>query len=600
MDSFLNCVVSNTALAGVLAFVAFGIQKCWRSPQLAHALWFLVLVKLVTPPVFYVALPDRFGLSASSVAAPRSSGHAESLRLSADAARALAPTVSPLQPAGYYGEPIEAAVDPPAGAAEMTATSPPSTGMFAISSLATLIAASWQGWLCATWAGGVILGVVILRRRLGRFRTLLIEAVDADIELVDDVRAFAKRLGLRSCPSIRVLDAHVPPLVCADWRSLTLLIPARLLRELDRDQLHAVLVHELAHIRRRDHLVRWIEIIVRGLFWWNPLVWWASRQLRQAEEECCDAWVLWALPESNRSYGKALLWTVEFLAERRTVSVVAGTAFSGSLFKRRIELIMNQKLNHRMSWSAFVAVIVLGMFVLPAAAQKRSDDGTATVHESTNDPKSTPSGGGETDRLKSAVENRDIEARIEHLERLVQELSETVKRPAADNNTRRQINKGERTIPREIDVWFTVGRQQQFMAPRPETEEDRLLKKTLVALEKQAWDAAGKGDSAVYEKLLADDYFGFYANSSGIARTEKATSIAAVKRRRYFDVTIRDADARRIGKDAAILTYIYSCKVEEAGQLQIYRDHQATQVWTQKNDGWVQSFSQDFVLPGGE
>ena len=72
----------------------------------------------------------------------------------------------------------------------------------------------------------------------------------------------------------------------------------------------------------------------------------------------------------------------------------------------------------------------------------------------------------------------------------------------------------------------------------PETEEDRQLKEILIALDKKHWDAAGKGDWAVYEKLLDDDYFGFYVNSSGFARANKATSVAAVKRRRYFRCTL--------------------------------------------------------------
>ena len=134
----------------------------------------------------------------------------------------------------------------------------------------------------------------------------------------------------------------------------------------------------------------------------------------------------------------------------------------------------------------------------------------------------------------------------------------------------------------------------------PETEEDRPLKEILIALDKKCWDAAGKGDWTVYEKLLDDDYFGSYVNSSGFARADKATNVAAVKRRRYFDAHIRDEVAKRIGKGAAILTYIYSCKVEEAGHVQTYRDHQATQVWTQRDGSWVLSFSQDFIFPGGE
>ncbi len=616
MDSFLNGVVSNTALAGALALVAFGVQRIGRSPQLAHALWFLVFVKLVTPPVFHFILPGRFGFSACCVAARGSSGDANGLRNSAFATRSPPMTTSPPGQARRDCQPIPAAVVSPPESGVITApsTSQATPGAVAGSSLATLLAARWQLWLCAVWAGGVIVGVTILFRRLGRFHTLLIEAVDADAELVDDVRAFATRLGMRSYPSIRVLDAHVPPLVCAGWRSLFLLVPARLLRELDREQLRAVLVHELAHIRRRDHLTRWFEIIVRGVFWWNPLAWWASRQLRQAEEECCDAWVVWALPDVQRSYGKALLWTVEFLAERRVVPVVAGTSFGGSHIKRRIETIMHQKPNRRMSWGAFITVIVLGATVLPVAAQKRDDGAKIPLQESISEPVPTPSVGVAAERPKPGLENRNLEARIEQLERVVRELSESAKRPAAEADTQRQINVGEPAVPRKIDA-PKVSRDAQVDAalrflndgiPRlsvvhaSETEEDRQLKKTLAALDKQAWDAAGSGDWTVYEKLLADDYLGFYANSSGVARTDKATDIAAVKRRRYFDVVIRDVDAQRIGKDAAILTYIYSCKVEEAGQRQTYRDHQSTQVWTQKNEAWVLSFAQDFILPGGE
>ena len=88
--------------------------------------------------------------------------------------------------------------------------------------------------------------------------------------------------------------------------------------------------------------------------------------------------------------------------------------------------------------------------------------------------------------------------------------------------------------------------------------------------------------------------------SSGSAGEYKATNVAAVKRRRYFDVHIRDEVAKRIGNGTVILTYIFSCKVEEAGRVQTYRDHQATRVWTQKDGSWVLSFSQDFILPGGE
>src|SRR5205085_5012588 len=83
---------------------------------------------------------------------------------------------------------------------------------------------------------------------------------------------------------------------------------------LDPPQQSALLVHELAHLYRRDHWVRWLEIIVTVLYWWHPAVWWARRELRDAEEQCCDAWVVWLMPGANRHYAAALLDTLEFVS----------------------------------------------------------------------------------------------------------------------------------------------------------------------------------------------------------------------------------------------------------------------------------------------
>ena len=74
-----------------------------------------------------------------------------------------------------------------------------------------------------------------------------------------------------------------------------------------------MLAHELAHVRRRDHWVRIFDVCVLSLYWWNPIAWLASRQLRRSEEECCDTLVVWALPNGRRIYGQTLLKAVEYL-----------------------------------------------------------------------------------------------------------------------------------------------------------------------------------------------------------------------------------------------------------------------------------------------
>jgi len=85
--------------------------------------------------------------------------------------------------------------------------------------------------------------------------------------------------------------------------SVVILLPRSLIETMDREQRQSILIHKFAHLRRHDHWVRWFEVIVLCVFWWNPIAWWASRMLREAAEECCDAWVVWALPQGRRAYG---------------------------------------------------------------------------------------------------------------------------------------------------------------------------------------------------------------------------------------------------------------------------------------------------------
>src|SRR5579872_5575767 len=163
MDGFLNLVVSNTALAGGLALAAFGLQRFRRSPQLAHALWLLVLVKLVTPPLFPVALPDRFVLSASRAAALGSSDTPKRWQ-TPEAEHPFPPAVFLATASHRDGDPLQATIDSSAGTAQSNVMSAdgPAAGAWGVSNLATGIAAKWQNWVCGVWAAGVMFSAVIL------------------------------------------------------------------------------------------------------------------------------------------------------------------------------------------------------------------------------------------------------------------------------------------------------------------------------------------------------------------------------------------------------------------------------------------------------
>jgi len=106
-----------------------------------------------------------------------------------------------------------------------------------------------------------------------------------------------------------------------------------------------------------------VELVCTGLYWWHPVVWWARSQLRRAEEECCDAWVVATLPDSARSYAAALLKTVDLFSQRPRRRPIPEPIGSGArttrLLERRLTMIYRQGTPLRLGrgWGVFLALL---------------------------------------------------------------------------------------------------------------------------------------------------------------------------------------------------------------------------------------------------
>jgi bla regulator protein blaR1 len=72
------------------------------------------------------------------------------------------------------------------------------------------------------------------------------------------------------------------------WLRPVLLLPPAAAMGLTPTQLEAVLAHELAHIKRHDYLVNVAQVVIETLFFYHPVVWWTSHQIRVEREACCD------------------------------------------------------------------------------------------------------------------------------------------------------------------------------------------------------------------------------------------------------------------------------------------------------------------------
>lgn len=131
---------------------------------------------------------------------------------------------------------------------------------------------------------------------------------------------------------------------------------------LEPHQLHAVLVHELCHIRRRDNLASALHMLVEALFWFHPLVWWVGARLVAERERACDEEVLRRGSEP-REYAHGILnvcrWFVESPAPW-------GAGVSGADLKLRIEAILSGRFAARLSPIKKAALAAAGLAALAA------------------------------------------------------------------------------------------------------------------------------------------------------------------------------------------------------------------------------------------
>jgi beta-lactamase regulating signal transducer with metallopeptidase domain len=224
----------------------------------------------------------------------------------------------------------------------------------------------WPRLLPFVWLSSSLGWFVLALVRLGRFRRLLRFSRSAPAALQQRAARLARRLGLPCCPRVGLLPGRLAPMLWAGGGSPRLLVPADLLDLLGEEQLDTLLVHELAHLRRRDHWVRALEFVVMGLYWWHPVVWYARRELREAEEQCCDAWVVSTLPGAGRTYATALMDTLDFLSTARpAVPPLASGIGHVTDLKRRLTMIMRGTTPRALSWPGCLGVLAVGAFFLP-------------------------------------------------------------------------------------------------------------------------------------------------------------------------------------------------------------------------------------------
>jgi HEAT repeat protein/beta-lactamase regulating signal transducer with metallopeptidase domain len=299
-----DAVAKATVLLAVAALASLALRRASAASR--HLVWTLALVGALLLPILSLALP-RWQLPLVTLA---------SSVMPAAAAPAGAPDETPVAESSLAGAaaPLSAAVS--ASRADAAPAAAPGW----------LSGISWASALLLVWAAGAVL--VLGRLALG---IVAVQWMARRTERVTDApwlplaRRLAAELGIT--PRILFLRSGRAAMPMA-WGVLlpSVLMPA----DADawpEERLRIVLLHELAHVKRRDCLTHMVAQVALALYWFNPLAWMAARHVRTERERACDDLVL-AAGTRGPDYADQLLEIARAMRAGRYPGVLAGASLA--------------------------------------------------------------------------------------------------------------------------------------------------------------------------------------------------------------------------------------------------------------------------------
>ncbi|HMI45873.1 MAG TPA: M56 family metallopeptidase, partial [Gemmatimonadaceae bacterium] len=228
----------------------------------------------------------------------------------------------------------------------------------------SLLLLIWAAVLIAI-AGSLVYAALVVRRIVNRARPLDTEDWLTPLWEVSD------RLALDEPPRLLRSEDAKMPFACGLFQP-TIVLPA----ECDAwslDRRRAVLLHELAHVRRHDLVGHTMGRLACAVYWFHPLVWTAAKQLRSESERACDDLAL-SCGARATDYAEHLLDIVTSVRRDATPSVALAMARRKE-FEGRMLAILDPELRHsspsRRQSAALIGSLALISIVVGAAAPAR-------------------------------------------------------------------------------------------------------------------------------------------------------------------------------------------------------------------------------------
>src|SRR5437867_106107 len=336
---FADFALPMLVQSSVLIVLLFALDLVLRNRVRAvvrYALWMLVLIKLVLPPSFAAPTSLAYWLSEKkAVKTPPAPSQQFVVRYS------------------------DAKFD---GTRPLPSLPPPRAKL------------QFAGWLFLAWlatALGLMAWLVRRSRSVVRTAARSLPASESPEQLLDACR---QQMGIKQRVRLKLSGTASSPAVFGLWRPV-ILIPQKLTDKLSALQLRAVLFHELAHIKRSDALVHYLQTLLQIIYWWHPLLWFANAQIRRVREQAVDEAVVVAMGSDAEAYLATLLEVAKLAFNRPTFALgLIGIVESKSALAQRVQHLLNRPIpkSARLGFTGLAALFLTGAAFLPMARGQRT------------------------------------------------------------------------------------------------------------------------------------------------------------------------------------------------------------------------------------
>ncbi len=368
--SFVIFALPMLIQSSLLILILLGLNLMLRrKPRAVFRYWLLllILVKLVLPTTLSAPTGIGYWVGGNFLNLPSQTAISWDQPVAEGGPAGILPVFTPAEPPDVAVAPIH--VEPITEMPDQEVLPAPRPVEPVPEVLPPAIPITWTAIALLIWLAVVAAMVLLLIQRLLFVRGLIAQSSDADAPLLALLEDCRNRLAIKKSISLKISPNATSPAVCGLFRPM-ILIPQHMPEQLDSQHLSAVLLHELAHIKRRDLWVNLAQTLLQIVYFYNPLLWLANAVIRRVREQAVDEMVLVAMGEKHEQYPDTLLAVARLSLARPALSLrLIGVVESKKALTQRIKHIISRPLpkTAKLGLLGLAIVLITAALLLPMA-----------------------------------------------------------------------------------------------------------------------------------------------------------------------------------------------------------------------------------------